>query len=102
MARFNQDILYPTKPDLDGLQVPFTELEIEMAVKQLAKNESLNPVGIPNELIQTQWRIIKKELIAIVRNFYDHTLNLESVNQANMIMIPKKAGICGNGRLCWK
>lgn len=68
----------------------FTATEIEAAVRQLAKNKSSGPDGLPNELLQKHWTLLKDEIFIIVQNFYNHTLNLEEVNQANIIMIPKK------------
>lgn len=90
VLQFDPGKLYPHNPDLDQLQVPFTETEIEKAVQELAKNKASGPDGLPNELLQSHWPLFKEELLSIIQSFYDHTLNLEEVNQANLIMIPKK------------
>lgn len=87
---FKPTELYPTNPDLSNLQNSFSKMEIETAVKQLAKNKASGPDGIPNELIQKHWPLFKDELTSIIHAFYDHSLNLAEVNQANIIMIPKK------------
>ena len=50
---FNSSRLYPINPNLIFLQDPFTEIEIEVAVKQLARNKASGPDGLPNGFLQT-------------------------------------------------
>lgn len=90
VLQFQADKLYPNNPDLSFLDHPFSEIEVERAVRQLAKNKASGPYGIPNELLQKHWPLLKDEVLLIVQDFYNHTLNLEEANQANIIMIPKK------------
>lgn len=61
-----------------------------MAVKQLARNKASGPDGLPNEFLQVHWPILKEEISFIVQGFYDHSIDLAPINQANIIMIPKK------------
>lgn len=61
-----------------------------MAVKQLARNKAFGPDGLPNEFLQIHWPVVKQEVISIVQGFYDHSIDLSGINQANIIMIPKK------------
>lgn len=87
---FKPQCLYPTNPNLSTLEEPFTLIEIEVAIKQLAKNKASGPDGLPNEFLQTHWLTIKEEICDIIQEFYDHRVNLESTNKANIIMIQKK------------
>lgn len=90
VLQFQPATLYPNNPDLNLLQDGFTQLEIEMAVRQLAKNKASGPDGIPNEFLQQHWATIREEVCRIVQSFYDHSLDLSKINQANIIMIQKK------------
>ena len=90
VLHFTPQSLYPENPDLSTLQEPFTLLEIEEAVKQLAKNKSSGPDGIPNEFLQLHWITVKDEVCDMIQQFYAHNLDLSGINQANIIMIAKK------------
>lgn len=82
--------LYPQTLLLDDLQVPFSESEIEAAVRQLAKNKASGPDGLPSEFVQTFWPLIKGEIITIFYDFYHNRLDLSCINRANIIFAPKK------------
>ena len=87
---FNPAALYSTNPGLLVLEEPFTTIEIEVVVKQLARNKASGPDGLPNEFLQSQWPIIKEDICHIVQRFYEHNIDLANVNKANVIMIQKK------------
>lgn len=90
VLQFKPEVLYTSNPDLSPLQDPFTVLEIEVAVKQLARNKASGPDGVLNEFLQLHWGVIKSDLIRIMQGFYDHSIDLTAINQANITMIPKK------------
>lgn len=90
VIEFQPEALYPLNPNLNSLQDPFTELEIEIAVRQLARNKASSPNGLPDEFLQMHWHVIKGDFISIVQSFYEHSIDLTDINQANIIMIPKK------------
>ena len=90
VIQFTPEVLYPLNPDLSSLQDSITDLEIELAVRQLAKQKASGPDGILNEFLQMHWPIVKSEVIHIVQGFFDHNIDLTAINQANITMIPKK------------
>lgn len=84
--------LYPhnsSDPDLNFLANPFTEVEIEGAVFQLAKNKASGPDGLPNEFIQKYWVHLKGQIGKIMEEFYEGTLDLLPYNEGNIVLIPK-------------
>lgn len=87
---FNPSAFYNPNPSLADLDLPFTAQEVESAVNQLAKNKASGPDGIPNEFLQTYWTELKDEIMTIIHGFYDHQTSLATINQANVVMIPKK------------
>lgn len=88
--RFDSMALYPHNPDLSFLGQPFTQVEIEVAVTQLASNKASGPDGLPNEFLKMHWNSIKDDVFTMVQAFYDHRLDLAPINRANIILIQKK------------
>lgn len=86
---FDASVLYQGS-DLHTSEVPFTEYEIAGAVKSLAKNKSSGPDGIPNEFLQFFGLDVKNDIMALVHEFYNHRLDLNGINRANMVLIPKR------------
>lgn len=89
VKKANLKALYPSEESLSQLQSPFTIKEIETAVFQLAKNKSSGPDGVPNEFIQAYWQELKSNIVQLLADFYNHSLDLSKFNQADVIMIPK-------------
>lgn len=86
---FDATALYDTNPTLDHLGVQFNLEEIELAVKQLANNKASGPDGLPNEFVKIYWEDLKHEILRIMNDFYDLTLDLKPFNEARIVMIPK-------------
>lgn len=90
VLQFDSTKLYPRMEDLIELGEPFTELEIECAVRQLAPNKASGPDGLPSEFIKTSWPLIKEEMNEIFDAFFHNRLDLSCINKANMVFVPKK------------
>jgi Reverse transcriptase (RNA-dependent DNA polymerase) len=52
VSDFDPTALYPQQHNLQHLDRPFTIIEIERAVRQLARNKASGTDGLPNEFIQ--------------------------------------------------
>lgn len=88
---FNPTTLYPIpNPNLLDLDAPFTEQEIEMAVLGLKDNRASGPDGLPNELAKKYWPLLKPNLLQIMKEFYNGTLDLSPHNKASIVLLPKK------------
>lgn len=86
---FDPTQVYTPNGDLQSLQDPFTVGEIDRAVRRLAKHKASGPDGLPNEFLQTQWPALRDAVIPILHGFYDHSIDLQQLNRAHLIMIPK-------------
>ena len=71
------------------LEVPFTDKEIEDVVKDLPNNKSPGPNGFNNEFIKNCWSIIGPDIKKLINDFYDGSINLESINSSFITLIPK-------------
>lgn len=86
---FDATALYQSHMDLNSLQQPFTMIEIQAAVHQLANNKASGPDGLPNEFLKTYWNELKPEVYAIMQKFFSHQLDLRPYNEATIVMVPK-------------
>lgn len=63
VKNFNPTAMYENDQSLCSLDDPFSEPEVEVAVRQLAKNKASGPDGIPNEFLKVYWPDIKMEIM---------------------------------------
>lgn len=91
VAHFNPSLLYESGPNLSPLQDPITEQEVANTIYSLANNRASGPDGLPNEFAKVYWSEIKFEVMRLVTDFFNETIDLRPLNTANIIMIPKKA-----------
>lgn len=94
VANFDPTAIYAPNQDLNSLQDPFTEIEIERAICRLARHKASGPDGLPNEFLQNHWPDVKETVLSIIHGFYDHSVDLQQLNRANLIMIPKVDEAC--------
>ena len=50
---------------MDWLQRPFEELEIKSAVFECDGNKAPGPDGFPLVVFQSQWEVVKKDLLNV-------------------------------------
>ena len=74
----------------DWLQRPFEEMEIKTTVFECDGNKALGPDGFPMVLFQSQWEVVKKELMKVFQEFYDTRIINGAVNETYNCLIPKK------------
>lgn len=76
---FLPNALYPTPMNLEDLAIPFSEQEVQRAIRQLAKNKSSGPDGLPNEFLQEYWPELKSDVMNMVNAFFRHELDLRGI-----------------------
>jgi hypothetical protein len=76
---------------LDHMDLPFTEPEIQSMVKHSPKEKAPGPDGFICLFFSECWNHIKEDLIRAVQLFYliNHQ-NLHLLNQSYVVLIPKK------------
>jgi hypothetical protein len=78
--------------ELPGLELdrPFTEQEIENAVKCLPNGKAPGPDGFTNDFYKSCWDVIKYDIISAFHSIYiHHCEHLSKINGAQVILIPK-------------
>jgi hypothetical protein len=76
--------------DLEDLDAPFTEQEIEAVIKEMPSEKAPGPDGFIGSFYKQCWSVIKHDLIEAIMSFYNHrTAKLGLINSANIILLPK-------------
>jgi hypothetical protein len=71
---FNLEEIYDQngkEEDLQALEIPFIDKEIEDVVKSLPNEKSPGPDGFNNEFIKGCWPIIGADIKALINDFYE-------------------------------
>ena len=74
---------------LNSLSVPFTNSEIDKAVHDLPSDKAPGPDGFNGLFIKTCWPIIKHDFYRLCHDFWLGKVNLQSINDAFITLIPK-------------
>lgn len=79
--------------EIEDLERPFTEAEIENAVDQMACNKAAGPDGFPVEFFQNCWSIIKFDVMNLFHAFHAHKVDLSRINYGSISLLPKDKSI---------
>ena len=74
---------------LDDISAPFTEDEIDKIVMSLPAHKAPGPDGFSGLFIKTCWHIVRFDFYRLCREFWEGTVNLQSINDAYITLIPK-------------
>lgn len=75
--------------ELEQLTVPFTTQEIDGVIKDMPADKAPGPDGFTGVFLKACWPIIKEDFYKLCNQFYDVNLNLESINEGFIMLIPK-------------
>jgi hypothetical protein len=82
-------ILIETDNNLQDLENPFSQQEIDAVIKNLPNFKSLGPDGFNNEFIKASWDIIKQDFYRLCSSFQENTSCIQSINSSYITLIPK-------------
>jgi hypothetical protein len=89
--RLNWEALGYTPHNLDDLDMPFTEMELNNTIKGLPAEKAPGPDGYIGLFYKKCWDIIKGDLLEAIMGFYNHkTSKMGLFNEANIVLLPKK------------
>jgi hypothetical protein len=79
--------------DLSDLELPFTEEEVWMTIKQLPSDKAPGPDRYTGRFYKTCWAIIKEDIMAAISAVWSRKLaNFGVLNSAYITLLPKKEG----------
>jgi hypothetical protein len=74
---------------MDSLSRPFNTEDIDNIVKSLPIDCALGPDGFNGLFIKRCWHIIKEDFHALCHAFFNGTVNLQSINNSFITLIPE-------------
>jgi hypothetical protein len=86
----HNDIVQITPGENEKLTSVINEQEVKDAVFQMKHNKAPGPDGFPAEFYQIFWETIKKDLMALFKDFYEDKLPFFSLNFGTMTLLPKQ------------
>ena len=93
---FNWEELNFEPLDLHGLDSPMSESEVLEAINDMPSDKAPWPDGFTGLFFKKCWDIIKHDLMRVITRFDSlHTANLQWLNSANVVLLPKKEGAEG-------
>jgi hypothetical protein len=81
-------LIYPTE-GLEELPLPFTMTEIDQVVKEMPPDKALGPDGFSGLFLKSVRHIIKEDIYKLCFDFWNGSLDLESINMGHITLIPK-------------
>ena len=92
-TNFNWSTIPVPQCDLSGLDAAFSEEEVKAAVDSTASDKAPGPDGFTGAFFKSCWSIVKADVMAVINNFSSlHVNNLQWLNSANIVLLPKKDG----------
>ena len=94
--------IYASRPAALGppLIAPFTKEEAKTAVAAMNPNSAPGPDGLGPGFYKAAWLTVKSDIMRFLEAFHDGTTQLESINQAHIVLLPKKEGATAPGEFC--
>jgi hypothetical protein len=74
---------------LESLSEPFTHDEIDKVVSEMPGDKAPGPDGFSGLFLKVCWPIIKFDFYRLCHEFWEGSVNLQSINDAFITLIPK-------------
>jgi hypothetical protein len=74
---------------LEDLSKPFSVEEIDQVVSLMPSDKSPGPDGFSGLFLKVCWPIIKYDFYRLCNEFWDGSVNLQSINDSFITLIPK-------------
>ncbi|RVX03335.1 LINE-1 reverse transcriptase-like [Vitis vinifera] len=79
--------------EAEGLEQPFTEAEIHLALMGMNGDKAPGPDGFTVAFWQFCWEFVKEEIVDVFKEFYEDKSFAKSLNSTFLVLIPKKGGV---------
>lgn len=77
---------------LDDLIIPYTEIDVKVAMNQMFDGKSLGPDGMTIEFYKHNWDIVGKDITNMALNILNNGVSIQEINKTDIALIPKKKG----------
>nr|CAN68550.1 hypothetical protein VITISV_027787 [Vitis vinifera] len=79
--------------EAEGLEQPFTEVEIHSALMGMNGDKAPGPDGFTVAFWQFCWEFVKEEIVDVFKEFFEEKSFSKSLNSTFLVLIPKKGGV---------
>jgi hypothetical protein len=86
---YNLTELIQPSDDLEHLSRLFSALDIDKVIKQMPADKAPGPDGFNGLFLKRCWDIIKENIYTLCFDFFNGTLDLESINCSFITLVPK-------------
>jgi hypothetical protein len=97
-TRWNFDVnslyIHDATWDASFLVEQFTEAEALAAVRSMNPNSAPGPDGLGPAWYKTAWAHVKGDVMALLSSFHDGNAELDRINRAHIVLLPKLQGAC--------
>jgi hypothetical protein len=77
-------------PGLEVLSEPFTQQEIDRAIKMIPADRAPGPDGLNGQFLKVCWHIIAPDFYKLCQDFWEGKISLQCLNSSLITLIPKK------------
>jgi hypothetical protein len=86
---FQIQSLVSNQMDLSHLVEPFTNEEIDKAIKKMPNERAPGPDGFNMQFIKKCWHIIKPDFYQLCHDFFNEEVSMQAINNSFITLIPK-------------
>jgi len=87
-----QRLLLQCQRPSPSLTAAFTEHEAKIAVHNMNRASAPGPDGFGPSFYRAAWTRVKPQVLELLQNFHQGTVQLERINRSYMVLLPKKPG----------
>jgi hypothetical protein len=88
---FNLSTLIQLVDNLSELEVPFSQQEIDLIIKNLPTNKSPGPDGFNTDFVKKCWPMIALDYYELRGKFYEGSICMQSIDGSYVTLIPKNS-----------
>jgi hypothetical protein len=88
-AQFDFSKYFERFEGLDALSVPFSQKEIDEVVMHMPSDKSPGPDGFSGLFLKVCWPVIKYDFYNLCQEFWEGSVNLQSINDSLITLIPQ-------------
>ncbi|RVW76326.1 Transposon TX1 uncharacterized 149 kDa protein [Vitis vinifera] len=78
--------------EAEGLEIPFTEGEVFVALSDLGKDKAPGPDGFTMAFWLFSWDLVKAEIMGFFKEFHERGRFVKSLNATFLVLVPKRGG----------
>ncbi|WKA08526.1 hypothetical protein VitviT2T_026242 [Vitis vinifera] len=78
--------------EAEGLEIPFSEGEVFVALSDLGKDKAPGPDGFTMAFWSFSWDLVKAEIMGFFKEFHERGRFVKSLNATFLVLVPKRGG----------